>query len=72
MTQNDLILSHLKSGKTITPLEALELYGCFRLGGRILELRQKGFNIETETQHENGKHFARYRLKFQEELWPSA
>lgn len=60
MSHEDLILAHLKSGKTITPLEALNLFGCFRLSGRILELRQAGYNIETEMIEENKKRFARY------------
>ena len=62
MNQNDHILKHLKRHKTITPLEALHLYGCFRLSGRILELRQAGHNILTSIVENNGKHFAEYRL----------
>ena len=46
-TQNDLILEHLKEHGTINPLQALELYGSFRLSARILDLRQDGHNIET-------------------------
>lgn len=45
MSQNKEILDHLKSGKTITPTEALDKFGCFRLGARIKNLRKKG---ETE------------------------
>lgn len=40
-TQNRMILQHLESGKPITPLEALNLYGCFRLSARIFELREE-------------------------------
>lgn len=47
-TQNAQILAHLKTGKSITPLDALKLYGCFRLGARIFELRQDGHNIHSE------------------------
>lgn len=65
MTQADLILDYLKSGRSITPLEALNLFGVFRLSGRILELREAGYPIETEIIHENGKHFASYFLKQQ-------
>lgn len=62
-SQNQLILNHLKK-KCITPIEALELYGCFRLGGRIWELRNQGYDIKT-TMVSNGdgtKRFARYKL----------
>lgn len=62
MNQTDSILDHLKSGRSITPLEALELYGVFRLGARILDLRREGYDIQTETVHQNKKHFAKYHL----------
>lgn len=60
MTQSEAILEHLKSGKSLTPIDALNLFGCFRLGARILDLKKEGHNIVTEIVHENGKHFARY------------
>lgn len=63
MTQTDSILIHLKSGKSITPLEALELWGCFRLGARVNDLRREGYEIETEIIEQNGKRFARYSMK---------
>lgn len=66
-TQNKMILDHLKSGKTITPTEALKLYGAFRLAARIRELRLSGVSIVTErirVKRNNGSHVtvARYRL----------
>lgn len=60
-TQNRKILAHLKS-KPITPLEALNRYGCFRLGARIYELRNRGHNIKTEMVEVRGKKLAKYRL----------
>ena len=62
-SQNDQILAHLQSGKSITPLEALGMYGCFRLGGRIYDLKQQGHPIITDKVKENGKTFASYRLE---------
>lgn len=56
------IRQHLESGKSITPLEALRLYGCFRLGARIYDLRAEGMTIETNLIEEDGKRFAEYRL----------
>ena len=61
MSQCDRILSHLKR-KPITPLEALGLYGCFRLAARINDLRGKGHKIKTEYVQKNDKRFAVYRL----------
>lgn len=62
-TQLDHIKAHLKSGRTITPLEALGLYGVFRLAARVKELRDRGWNIETEIRNDpNGKVYATYSL----------
>lgn len=62
MSQNFKILQHLKQGNTITPLEALHLFGSLRLGARIKDLRDMGANIITETISHNGKRFAQYSL----------
>lgn len=63
MNQRDQILEHLKSGKTITPLEALNQYGCLRLGARIWDLRRAGFSIGSEMiETVSGKRVARYRM----------
>lgn len=50
------------SGKSITPLQALEKFRCLRLGARILDLRNEGYDIVTQIVHKNGKRFARYKL----------
>lgn len=61
-SQEQMILEHLKEGRSITPLEALNRYGCFRLAAVIHKLRED-YLIETEnTESENGKHFATYKL----------
>lgn len=62
MTQNNAILDHLKSGRRITPLEALDLYGCLRLGARIYELRRAGHNIKASRVGDGKKSWAEYRL----------
>lgn len=62
MTQTEMILAHLQSGKPITPLEALREYGCFRLGARIWDLKQAGHPIEMTLANSGDKHFASYRL----------
>ena len=61
-SQNDAILAHLERGESITPLEALEKYQCFRLAARIYDLRLKGHVIRQETAYtKEGKRFAMYR-----------
>jgi len=68
MSQRDDILTHLRSGRSLTQLEALELFGCLRLGARIWELKDKGYNIESENiEVGNGKHVARYTLRAAQE-----
>jgi hypothetical protein len=64
-SQNEKVKEHLVSGKTITPLEALHLFGCLRLGARIWDLRRKqGLPIVTEiVKGEQGKHYAKYSLQ---------
>lgn len=55
------ILKHLNR-KPITPLEALEHYGCFRLAAIIHVLRKRGHEIKTVDKTVNGKTFAQYFL----------
>lgn len=62
LNQTESILNHLQNVGPITPLEALQLYGCFRLGARIWDLKQQGIDIVTEIVEANNKHFASYRI----------
>lgn len=62
-TQCKLIIEHMEKNGSLTPLQALEYFGCMRLPARICDLRKKGYIIETDIIHQNGKHFARYILK---------
>ena len=72
MTQSEAILKDLKSGNTITSLEALQRYGCLRLAAVIHSLRKEGFDVGTEMVDVNGKTIAKYSLlnePVQEELF---
>jgi biotin operon repressor len=62
MTQTEMIRAHLQSGRDLSPIDALNHYGCFRLAARIKELRNQGLPIETLTEQRNGKAWAKYRL----------
>ena len=65
-SQGEMILEYLKKGYSLTPLEALKMFGCFRLGARIWELKQRGYNIEMQLcEVIGGKHVAEYRMKAQ-------
>lgn len=49
MSQTALIFSHMLDGKSITPIDALDLYGCFRLSARIKDIeKQYGFTAKRE------------------------
>lgn len=64
-SQGAQILAYLQAGHTLTPLEALDKFNCWRLGGRIHDLRQtpEGRDIQTEDlKLPNGKRIARYWL----------
>lgn len=67
ITQTDKIAAYLRTYGSITPLEALDRFGCMRLGARISELRQGGMIIRTEIvsgKSRTGRktHYARYIL----------
>lgn len=47
-SQRDLILKYLESGKSITQIEATEMFGCTRLAARINELRDAGYPIKSK------------------------
>lgn len=68
MTDKDRVLEHLKKHKSITPLEALNEFGCYRLGARIWDLRRDGHHIDTEIVHDKDRfgedmHYAKYTLR---------
>jgi hypothetical protein len=44
-SQKQKILKHLSSGKSLSPLQALGLFGCYRLAGRIYDLKRAGHQI---------------------------
>ena len=66
-TQNKRIEAYLMSGRTLTPLDALHEFNCFRLSARIWDLRQRGIDIESRTKKitSNGKQkvVVEYKLK---------
>ena len=64
MSQNKQIADYLNKGKKLTPIEALNKFGCFRLAARIADLRNEGMNIVTTTiKLENKKQVAQYSIK---------
>jgi len=63
-SQNKLIRKHLEDGIAISPMDALQLYDCFRLSARIYDLKRQGMPIVSEMVYQDRKHYARYWLQF--------
>ncbi len=55
-------LNYLTSGTTLTQIEAAELFGIWRLGARIWDLRRAGHDIKTFMVTAGNKRFAQYQL----------
>ena len=63
LTQNASILSYLKSGNEISPIEALNIFGSLRLSARIFELRDQGWDITCDRRDiGNGRRVGFYSL----------
>lgn len=62
-TQNQKIKQHLLSGYSITAIQALKKFSCFRLAARISDLRNEGLPIKTKVVSiKKGTHIASYSL----------
>lgn len=62
MSQTQWILEALQRGP-LTPLDALNGCGCFRLAARVRDLRAEGHHIDTtHLTLPNGKTVAQYHL----------
>ena len=67
-SQMAMVLKHLESGKEINPIEALNKYGCFRLGAVIFALKKEGYLISSRIHRykkPSGRdgHYAIYKLE---------
>lgn len=68
MTQCERILRHLRDYGSITQAEAMTEYGCYRLGARIFDLKNQGYEITgvtecVKTRYGETCHIKRYRLE---------
>ena len=59
--QTKMIKAHLDQGNSITALEALDMFSCFRLASRMHELKESGYPFMKEmVTVGNGKRVAEY------------
>ena len=63
-SQKARILEYMRQGHSISPMEALNLFGCFRLGARIADIKGEGYLIRTDRVKDprTGKYYASYSL----------
>lgn len=62
MSQRLEIQRYLAKGLSITPLQALEKFGCLTLSQRCTELRNEGWPIKTTMVQVGGKRVASYTM----------
>lgn len=65
LTHEKLVRAKLSRGEAITPIEALNEFGCMRLSAVIFELKKQGMKIHTTIVKDGktGKHYAQYLLQ---------
>lgn len=66
-SQRDRILMYLYDNEWITPMDAIQEFGCTKLATRISELIDAGYSIEKQTVKNKNRygqtvHYMRYRL----------
>lgn len=67
-TQTNQVLHHLRTRGRLTQREAMNLYGIMRLGARVYDLRERGYNIVKDMERSVNRYgrpvrYAVYRLK---------
>ena len=67
-TQCDRVYDYIREFGSITPLQAMNDLGCYRLSARIKDLRDLGINIQSEmipriNRYRETIHVARYSIK---------
>jgi len=65
-SQTEYVAEYLDMYGSITALEALSAFGCFRLAARIADLRADGYNITTDMVR-GKKSYAIYRMEEEDE-----
>ncbi len=64
VSQTTVLLSHLKSGRTITQVVASESYRIHRLASRVYDLKQQGYDIASiPCLDATGTKYNLYRLR---------
>ena len=62
LSQVEMVKNYLIGGGRITPIDALNLFGAFRLSHIIYVLRKEGYNIKTDLINDGVRRYAKYSL----------
>lgn len=62
-SQAHMIRLWLEEGNVITPIDALNMFGCFRLSAIIFVLKERGMNIKSNMVYNGKKRYAEYFLE---------
>lgn len=62
MSKTAKVFAHLKKGKTITSIEAFEMFRATRLADIIFKLRCRGEKIQTILVRNDRTQYAKYRM----------
>ena len=65
ISQKGKILRYLERGNKINPMQALNLFGCFRLSSVICNIRKReGYEFikTTPVENRNGNKYAEYKI----------
>ncbi len=63
-SQTQRILTALQQGERITPLDALDRFGCFRLSARIADIEKQGYRVNRKMiKLCNGNRFKEYWME---------
>ena len=62
MSQNNIVLKHMQSGRPINPKIAYEDYKIMRLASRISDLKREGHTILDKTIRNGKTHYSEYYM----------
>lgn len=63
MSQSKQVKHYLESGGKLTPIEALDKFGCFRLAAIVYNLKEEGLEVKTKMIKNGQKTYAEYYLE---------
>ncbi len=67
-SQTQCVLTYIAKNGSITAVDALREFGCFRLAARVKDLRERGNDIRTAWRRDGAKRYAIYYLPSPEAL----